>query len=156
MKKHEMSSYKKNDFIEFIFDFYSHSKKMMNDIKNNKEKNIFSRNKIFFDESKCKILESLSIKKNIKIVIKILSRKDRESNNLFRKNYKSNQSNQVVFSKSGSSSKKTSKNSKSKIDVFVMNIAMIEIFVFNMMSKKKKRESFLDHIEKREETFRES
>ncbi len=75
--------------------------------------------------------------KNIRIVIKILSRKESKSNNLSRKDYKSNQSERIILSESESSFKETSKNSKSKIDVSAVNIAMIEVFAFNMMSKKK-------------------
>ncbi len=91
MRKHEMSYYNKTNIIKLIFDFCTHT-------ETNKEKNILFRKKSFSDQPKRKILENS--KKNIEIVIKILSRKDRESNNLSRKDYKSNQSNQVVFSKS--------------------------------------------------------
>ncbi len=83
MRKHEISYYNKTNIIKFTFDFCTH-------FETNKEKNIFSRKKSFFDQSKLKTLENSTIKKNIKILIKILFRKNRELNNLFRKNYKSN------------------------------------------------------------------
>ncbi len=59
-----MSYHEKNDFIEFTSDFCSHSREMMNnDIKENKEKNIFSRKKSFSDQSKQKKFEDSTIKK---------------------------------------------------------------------------------------------
>jgi hypothetical protein len=48
MKKHKMSYYEKNDFIEFTLDFCSHSKEIMSDIKKNKKKHLF-RKKSFSD-----------------------------------------------------------------------------------------------------------
>jgi hypothetical protein len=149
MRKHEMSYHEKNDFIKFTSDFCSHSREMMNnDTEKNKEKNISFRKKCSSDQSEQKKSENSTIKKKTRIVIKILFRKDREMNSLSRKDYKSNQSNQDV---DDSSFKETSKNSKSKIDVFTMNIAMIEISTFNMMSKRKNVHLFsviLKNVEK--------
>ncbi len=91
MRKHEVSYHEKNDFIEFISDFCNHSKEMMNnDTEKNKEKNISSRKKSSSDQSEQKTSENSTIKKKTRIVIKILSRKDREMNNLYRKDNKSN------------------------------------------------------------------
>ncbi len=115
--------------------YYKIHSRILHTFWDKQKKNISFRKKSFSNQSKRKILENS--RKNIKIVIKILSRKDRESNNLFRKGYKLNQSDQVVFSKNESSSKKMSRNSKFKIDVFTLNIAMIKAFAFNMMSKQK-------------------
>ncbi len=68
MTKHEISYHNKTNISKLTFDFCTH-------FETNKEKNILFRKKSFFDQSKHKILENSTIKKNTKIVIKILSRK---------------------------------------------------------------------------------
>ncbi len=56
MRKHEISYHDKTNIIEFIFDFCIY-------FEMNKEKNISFRKKSLSDQSKRKILENSTIKK---------------------------------------------------------------------------------------------
>ncbi len=153
MRKHEINYHEKTSIIEFITRFCTHSKKIKTKMTN-KEKKISFEKESFFDQSNH--VDDILIKNSRKfftIVIKVLSRKeinsDQSTINLFRKDKKSIKSvnkteifNAVKDFKLNFNELRIS-NSKEKKSLSAMNIAMIETFAFNMMRKKKNVNLFL-------------
>ncbi len=153
MRKHEMSYHEKTNIIEFTSKFCTHSKRIRTKTTktSNKEKNIFFEKKSFLNQSDhSKFDDSIAnSRKSKKIVTKILFRKevcsdqsiDQSANSLFRKDKKSIKL--VNKKKTFNTIKDLRLNfnefeiSNSKEKMSEMNIAMIEISTFNIMSKRK-------------------
>jgi hypothetical protein len=156
MRKHEVSYHEKTNNIEFSFEFCTHSRKIKTKTTSSKttsswntKENISFVKKSFLNQSNhSKFDDSIkNSRKSLTIVIKVLSRKELNSDqsaiNLFRKDKKSSKSiNKIEDSKTIRNFKlnfnelKIS-NSKKKKSLLVMNIAMIKASTFNMMSKRK-------------------
>jgi hypothetical protein len=155
MRKHEINYHEKTNIIEFFSKFCTHSRRMRTKMtfSSNKEQNISFEKKSFLNQSDHSKFDN-SIKnsrESKKIVIKILfrkkvgldqsinqsanklSRKDKKSTNFVNKkkilnaikDFRLNLNELKIF------------NSKKTKSLSEMNIAMIEAFVFNMMSKRK-------------------
>jgi hypothetical protein len=163
MRKHEINYYEKTNIIEFISDFYTHSRRIRTKTTKtktlNKEKNISFEKKSSSNQSDhFKFDDSIKNSTNlIKIVTKVLSRKDvflnqsidQSANTLSRKDKKSIKS--VNKSKILNAVKDFRFNlneleifnSKQKKSLSKMNIAMIKTSTFNMINKKTNVNLFL-------------
>jgi hypothetical protein len=165
MRKHEISYHEKTNIIEFSSEFCTHSKeiKTKTTSSSNKEKNISFEKKSFLNQSDhSKFDDSIkNSRKFLTIVIKVLSRKefnsDQSTINFSWKDKKSSKSiNRIEDSKTIKDFRLNLNelkifNSKEKKSLSEMNIAMIETFVFNMMSKRKNVNLFfviLKNVEK--------
>jgi hypothetical protein len=173
MRKHEISYHEKTNIIEFFFEFCTHSKKIKTKTtsSSNKKKNFSFEKKSFLNQSDhSKFDDSIKNSRNFfTIVIKILSRKkfnfDQSSINFFRKDKNSSKSinkiedQETIKDFRFNLNELKISNSKEKKLLFEMNIAMIETFVFNMMSKRKNVSLFfviLKNVEKHFEKYNKS
>ncbi len=77
MRKHEISYHEKTNIIEFISEFCTHSRRIRTRTTN-KEKNISFEKKFFLNQSDNSKFDVTikDLRKHIKIVIKVLFRKD--------------------------------------------------------------------------------
>jgi hypothetical protein len=151
MRKHEVNYHEKTNIIEFVSKFCTHSKRIKT--KTTNKENISFKKKFFLHQSNH---SKYDLKKDIKIIIKILFRKDvyfdqsvdQSTSNLSRKDKKS-----IKFVKEMkilnaiknfrlNFNKLEIFNSKEK-KLFKINIAMIKTSTFNMMSKRKNVNLFL-------------
>ncbi len=133
MRKHEISYHEKTDIIEFFSEFCTHSKKIET-TTTNKEKNISFAKKFSLNQSN-HLKFDVSIKnsrKQIKIVIKVLSRKEQKSTKSINKMQTFN----AVKDFRLNLNELEISNSKDK-KLSEINIAMIEASAFNMMNNER-------------------
>jgi hypothetical protein len=153
MRKHEINYHEKTNIIKFFSEFCIHSKRIKTKTtsSSNKEKNISFEKKSFLNQSDHSKLDDSIKNSRKKIVIKILFRKevcfdqsiDQSAINLSRKDKKATKSiNKTEDFKTIKDFKLNFNefkifNSKERISLLVINIAMIETSTFNMMNKRK-------------------